>query len=76
MMMMLSSSCFIGRPVVAYEFGSVCPSFRPSVCPEVFLELKLVFSETRHGVRGTCLIVRDSQIFWEKSPLGKNDQKW
>lgn len=36
------------------------------------------FFESQHGVRDPCEIVCDSQIFWEKSCLGKktkNDKK-
>ena len=29
--------------------------------------------ETQHGVRGQCGVVYHSQMFWGKSPLGKND---
>ena len=49
----------------------VCPSFRP----EVFFETgSLVFSETQHGVKGPCVAVRDSQIFWKKYFCPKNGE--
>ena len=56
----------------------VCPSFRLSFCLFIsFLGIgSLVFSGTWHGVRGPYKVVCDSQIFWKKSPTGKNDQNW
>ena len=56
------------------------PSFRPSVCPS-FRQFSgnwriSFFSETLYGVEGRYGDVRQSPIFFKKSPSGKNDQKW
>ena len=62
------------RPEGSYKLGYVRPSFRLSVR---FLGIgSLVFSETEHSVRGPYIVVCGSRIFWKKSPLGKNGQKW
>ena len=61
---------------------SVLPSFCPSVLLSgSFLGIgSLVFSETQHGVRGPCVVVRDGARFSEKNlfaqKVGKMGQKW
>ena len=56
----------------SYELGSVRLSVLLSFRPEVFLELTdQFFYETQHGVRGLCVVVRESRIF-----LKNLSQKW
>ena len=73
--------CFLDPrpwPEGSYEIGSVCPSILLSFCLSVsFLGFgSLFFSETQHEVRGPCISVCHSRIFWKMSSSGKNDQKW
>ena len=62
----------------------VCPSVFPSFHHSVLLSGsflgigKLVFSETQHGVRGLCVVVRDRGRFFKKffvPKMGKMGQK-
>ena len=61
-------------PEGSNKIVSVRPSFHLSIS---FLRIgSLVFSETQYAVRGPYIIICDYQIFWKKSPSGKNDTKW
>ena len=70
---------FIGPPAVAGRVLWI--RVRPSVFPSgSFLGIgSLVFSETQHGVRGPCLVVRDRARFFRKNlfapKMGKMGQK-
>ena len=58
----------------SYELASVCPSVLPSGS---FLEIgSLVFSETQHGVRGPCVVVRDRAGYLKKMFLPRKWGKW
>ena len=76
----LAMYCLFGPPAVAgrsYELGPVLP---PSCRPSFLGICSLVFSETQHGVRGPCGVVRDragilgKNIFAPK--MRKIGQKW
>ena len=63
-------------PEESYELRSVSPSFHPSVFLfGSFLGIgSLVFSETQHGFRGPCIVVRErAGLFVPKK--GKIGQK-
>ena len=62
----------------SYKIGCVLPSVLPFILPSV---CKLsrnwpISFFWNFAVRGPYIVVCDSQIFWKKSPSGKNDQKW
>ena len=55
----------------------MCLSFYPSVLSGGFLGIdSLVFSDTQHGARGPCVIVRGRARFFEKIFLSKKWGKW
>ena len=62
-------------PEGSYELGSVRPSvllsFHPSVRKFSWDWLIIIFNETRHGVRGPCIVVRDRFEFFEKGEMGE-----
>ena len=71
----------IRTPTVAegsYELGSPHPAFRPSVfLSRCFLGIgSLVFSETQHGIRGPCVVVRDRARFFENKFFSQKWGKW
>ena len=57
-------------PEGSYELGSVRPSvllsFHPSVRKFSWDWFIIFFTETQHGVRGPCIVVRDRFEFFEK----------
>ena len=70
--LIVAFKCFLDPqlwPEGSYELGSVRPSGS-------FLGIgSLVFSETQHGVRGPCLVVRDrAGFFLKKSFCPKNGE--
>ena len=74
---------FFGPPAVAGRvlWNTVCPSFRPSVCPGIFLELyHYFFSKFWHGTRNPFEVVCDKDGFsWKiffAPKIRQVDQKW
>ena len=61
------------RPEGSCEIGSFRLSFRQSVS---FLRVgSLVFSETKHDVKGLYIVACHSWIIWKELSSGKNNQK-
>ena len=75
------------QPEESYKIGSVRPSFHPSFClsilvyPHLSVHLSQDWLVSFFWNLACCKgpiysFVWQSRIFWKKSLLGKNDQKW
>ena len=65
------------QPEVSYKTGSVHPSYHPSFCLWVFLELAQCFPKLSMVLGAHILLsVIELDFFWKKFPSSKNDQKW
>ena len=75
-----SSNHLIGPPAAegSYELGSIRLSFHPSVfLSGRFLGIgSLVSTETQHGVRDPCVVMRDRAGIFGKKILSQKWGKW